>query len=399
MQLDDEGRDRLRALAREHPAELDEAAYARIAGQVASAGPRVVRRARRVRLALRAGGGLCALGVIGWLALPAAEQPVRVEVQSRPVQGAAVAAARACERRALPAPQLQPGAGEAQHVALGEVGALAVEAGSAMWLDAEDGCRLRVRLLDGRVSVHAADLGGGELRVLTPAGDVIVRGTVFAVAHAQGALIVEVDEGLVSVVHQGQTLAAALDGGQRLRVAPAQAPVTEPLDPAERAALRATLGLAPNAAAAGEHDSAEAVRAARTLRPHAQSAAAPSSADELVAEADALWRRGELERARERYRQAGALSGATAEAAWLALARRELAIDRPAAARAALQAYRARFARGQLASEAAGIAFRAAVQEGDLETARRSAALLQRRHPGTPQAEAAARWLQEQKRP
>jgi hypothetical protein len=273
---------------------------------------------------------------------------------------------------------------------LGEAGLLAVQEGSAMWLDVSDGCRLRVHLLDGQVSVHAADLGGGELRVLTPSGDVIVQGTVFSVTHGADALRVDVDEGRVGVQRAGQSLTTMLVGGQRLSMSATEPPRIDPLDAAARAELREQVGLvpAPQAATASEPG-------ASTRRAQARSASAPSSADALVAEADALWRRGELAQARERYRKAGALGGATAEAALLALARRELGLGRTAAARAALQAYDARFPRGELAAESAGIAFRTALQEGDLAGARRSAELLQRRYPRTPQAEAAARWLAE----
>jgi hypothetical protein len=57
--------------------------------------------------------------------------------------------------------------------------------------------------------------------------------------------------------------------------------------------------------------------------------------------------------------------------------------------------YRARFAKGKLGSEALGIEFRAAVKEPDPAAARRVALELQRLHPGTPQTEAATRWLKE----
>jgi len=170
---------------------------------------------------------------------------------------------------------------------------------------------------------------------------------------------------------------------QRVRV-PKDAPVIhEALEPAARAAIRAAF----EPVARSPESTAP-----RSRRP-ADAADAPATAVGLVAEADALWRRGERDRARERYRKAGALSGPTAEAAWLALARRELSAGAPSAATAAIEAYEARFAAGELASEAAGIAYRAALQQGDLRLVRRRAESLQKRHPHTPQAEAAARWL------
>jgi hypothetical protein len=114
-----------------------------------------------------------------------------------------------------------------------------------------------------------------------------------------------------------------------------------------------------------------------------------------VARADALWSDGARDNARARYREAGAATGPTAEAAWLALARRELSIGRAAAARTALASYAARFPKGELAGEAAGIEFRAALLDKDDVLATRLARRLVERYPGIPQAEAAARWLQQ----
>lgn len=113
----------------------------------------------------------------------------------------------------------------------------------------------------------------------------------------------------------------------------------------------------------------------------------------LVARADAYWREGALDEARASYRAAGALRGATAEAAWLALARNELSAGHVSAARAALADHARHFPEGKLAGEAAGIEFRAALQARDLDAAERVARQLLEDHPATPQAAAAERWL------
>ena len=413
MQLDDETGARLRALAAAGRSQLEPAAQDRIAQRVASEGPRVLRRARRTRVAVRAGGALCAVAValLWWNARPAAEPKPAIASQQRRARGAeqtneelragaatlrmgAVVDPRACASRGVPelVPSAVPAVPEgtarasAQRFELGALGVVVSDARSAFWLDARDPCQLKLRLQEGRVSVHAADLGGGELRVVTPSGDVVVHGTQFAVEHTRRALTVEVAEGRVALQRAGRDVVPAIAAGQRMRAVAETAPVLEPLRDVERAALLALLaapapasGAAPSVAAAG--------------------AARGRTAESLVHEADALWHAGELEKARARYREAGALRGPTAEAAWLALARRELSAGRPQQAQAALDGYGQRFGTGDashggLAAEAACIAFRVALARKDERATRRAAETLQREYADTPQAEAALRWLE-----
>ena len=424
MELDEHARARLRALADDGGQELDDAARSRIAQRVAAHGPRVLRRARRTRTALSLGGVALVVGLAAvaapWLGARApgesARAPARGEAQrvlpdgtARPgssasgTQGAAAQvaagpAARACEQREAPTADALVVEG-ARRYALGALGSVVAAQGSALVLDGSDPCRVIVRLDEGRVAVHAADLGGGELRVVTPGGEVIVHGTVFAVEHRASGLTVDVDEGRVAVTRSDRHV--MVDPGRRVRMTRAGEVVQEPLPAGDRARLRTALDL-DSRAAAPSVPAAPAVAAAesgaQTREAAASANATPAdrnavlSADALVAEADALWRKGDIASAREHYRGAGALGGATAEAAWLALARRELSAGRASAARAALASYHARFPRGKLAAEALGIEFRAALQQDDVRAARRIAQQLQRRHPDTPQAQAAARW-------
>jgi ferric-dicitrate binding protein FerR (iron transport regulator) len=388
MQLDERSRERLRALAEaDGGAEIDEQARGRIARRVASDGPRVVRRAHRVRTGVQALGGCAALGLCAlavWIhqdSRSASNEPrasLRApQVAQKPFVAAPVAP-RACERRG-PIAVNPSAAGDGQRFDLGELGTLVAARDTVVAIDAADPCRVRVRLERGSVAVHAAELGGGELRVVSPSAEVSVHGTMFSVTEREGVLTVDVDEGRVAVAQPGRAAPWTLVAGVRLRVARGESGATEPLAAADRVALQRTLGLLPDSAPAKRrHDPGPA-----------------ASAEALVAEADGLWRAGELDSARERYRRAGALGGVTAEAAWLALARRELSLSRAADARAALASYRRRFPRGKLAAEGLGIEFRAAVQQVDHVAAQRIARELQRRHPGTPQAEAAARWQQE----
>jgi hypothetical protein len=403
MELDDEAGARLRALADSERGELDAAAQARIAARVAQRGPGIVRRARRTRTALQLAAGLCVVGMAWgasrWIAPLQNAQEVAegVAPSARPVASAtppsaAVAAEPACRQRPARESELIADSHEtAQRFGLDPLGTVLAESGSASWVDASDPCRVRVQLLSGKVLVHAEDLGGGELRVVTDRGTVVVHGTMFAVTREGSELTVEVAEGRVAVVQHGRALVPELAGGQRARIVDGQAPRVEPLPASERDALLARFSAS---AARPELEPAAAAAAVANGGTRAGGAGVRRrSASSLVQEADALWHGGQLELARARYREAGSQQGPTAEAAWLALARRELSAGRAADAQQALQGYAARFPRGALVAEATGIAFRVALVRGDVAGARQRAELLTRKYPKTAQADAAARWL------
>ncbi len=383
MSLDERIRARLRALGDAGVSGLDDAARARIAARVAQEGPRAMRRARQQRAAAFGAGALGVVCAAVWFARPTDPAPVAEPVRSAPLAAPPIeptVAQPACARRGALVPAWSTGAHDGSRIDLGAVGVIAMRSDTSAWLNAQDPCRIVLRLDRGRVDVHAADLAGGELRVATASGDVLVHGTRFSVQRAAGALAVEVDEGRVSVRRREGAVIAMVDAERRLRVDADGTAVEERLDEDARAAIRAAFEpLVVQQPAAAQAD-------------RAQRGSGPSAA-ELVEQADALWLRGERAGAREHYRKAGAQSGPTAEAAWLALARRELSAGAPSAASAAIATYEKRFPAGQLAAEAAGIAFRAALQQRDPELQRRRAELLQRRHRNTPQAAAAERWL------
>jgi hypothetical protein len=373
-----------------------------------------MRRARARRLGVQLAIAVAVFGSAAYRLLApqpqiATRESTRAEPASTPAPAPAAPAAastRACEQRDAPEAQWSFAAGRTR-VELGQVGAIAVDDGAQMWIDASERCRVRLRLLAGRVRVHAADLGGGELRVVTPSGDVVVHGTTFGVAHDAAGLTVDVDEGRVSVHPRSAAARHMVEAGQRLHAGISLEPRIEPLPDGERAAIRSALAEADGDTAPALRDGASMPQAsaARLVRATHDDGSArtpprvpsPPSAAELVSEADALWLRGERDAARDRYRQAGSLDGPTAEAAWLTLARRELSAKAPAAARAALGQYRARFEHGKLTAEADGIAFRAALEQGDVGEARRVAERLVASAPHTPQAEAAQRWLKSQR--
>lgn len=398
MHLDDETRSRLRALADATRTDLDEPARDRVAHAVASQGPRVMRRARIQRAGMQVAVVAALLGVAGYRLLVPATAPVAHEepravppsALQAPAPAPAVAVARPCEQREPSEPQWRFAAGRA-HVDLGVIGMLAVDDGAQLWVDASERCRTRVRLLAGRVRAHAADLGGGELRVITPSGDVVVHGTTFGVAQDASGLTVEVDEGRVGVRPRGSANAQMIGAGQRLRAATGGELQVEALPASDRDALRAAL----------RDDAPQQTPKFRVRAQDADVHIAPHEpakvAADLVVEADKNWIDGERDYARDLYRKAGTFTGATAEAAWLTLARRELSVKAPAAAKQALEQYRAHFPNGKLAADADGIAFRTAVEMNDVAEAKRVAQRLVATAPGTAQAGAAKRWLETHK--
>lgn len=132
--------------------------------------------------------------------------------------------------------------------------------------------------------------------------------------------------------------------------------------------------------------------------PGASNAAGPSTPagpDVLVRRAEAARASGDLATARRLYREAGAASGPTAEAAWLALARLELRSGAAAQARVALDERRRRFGDGRFGAETAWIGVRAARAAGDHARARREAQELIRQFPRSAQAGAARELLGE----
>jgi hypothetical protein len=114
---------------------------------------------------------------------------------------------------------------------------------------------------------------------------------------------------------------------------------------------------------------------------------------ELLARAEKLRRAGKYDEARSLYRMVGTGRGATAEAAWLALARMELGIGNAAGAERAATERRTRFGGGSLGPEARWIDVRTHRLAGDELAARSAARDLITRWPRSPQADAARRWL------
>ena len=115
---------------------------------------------------------------------------VVVTAPQAPAIAPAAAPQPTCARRGAVQAQWLGDALDGSRIDLGAVGAIALAPDTSAWLNAQDPCHLVLRLDRGRVFVHAADLAGGELRVATASGDVLVHGTRFAVQHGADAIVV-----------------------------------------------------------------------------------------------------------------------------------------------------------------------------------------------------------------
>lgn len=295
--------------------------------------------------------------------------------------------------------------------------ALAVaEPGAEVRVARAESCAIRLDLARGRVTVHARDLGGGELRVRTGAVDAVVHGTVFAVEHAaDGAVAVDVVEGRVTGERGGSEIASA-HAGQRFTVRGAKVQ-TVPLGEAARTAMRAALvagvpapvrvpvaPAAPVAPPAAARDATVASPAApvgtraQTLARSRAPKPARIAPAELLSRAREAAQARDYDDARSLYREAGSGRVADAEAAWLDLARLEIEQARPQAARDALRERERRFGNDSaLALEAANAEFRLERAAGNREAAIRVARRISARWPGTPYAAKARRWLEQEK--
>ncbi len=384
-------RRKLRSLAADDDEQLPLAAQERVLQNVLISGPGLVRRARRERLALRLGGVALAAAAAAalWFRIgtgsvePVANlgktmDPGRTHsAQPRPAQ-------RPCESRSAPANTAFHG----QALDLGSIAYAVTEPGSTATLEQSTSCRTVIALGSGKVSIHARDLGGGELVVHARDADVAVHGTVFAVALEGEDVVVEVAEGVVAVNKPGVS-GRRVTAGTRVTFAQGLVAESELAARDRQSLLEKTLAVPAQAAA---FDADQAARSEEASRARASS---NSASERLLSRADALRRAGDLEGARRLYREAGNGSGPSAEAAWLALARMELAAGDAKAARDATSERQKRFKGGALGPEALWISVRTYRQAGNTDAARKAAEDLVRRWPRSPQAAAAKRWLDE----
>ena len=214
---------------------LDEAAQERILALVREEGPRIVRAAKRRRFLVGASGFAAvaaAAAVLFAMRHPAEVSTEKVASGNAPV----------CASRVVPASAKAGFVGGASgaELDLGSVAFAASMPGTSVHLEEASPCRTIIALDSGTVAVHAKDLGGGELRVRTSRGDVVVHGTIFAVTRDETSLAVEVVVGNVSVTDRDDT--HSVTTGQRLLLSAVGA-AQGPLGTERAASLRASLGV------------------------------------------------------------------------------------------------------------------------------------------------------------
>ena len=190
-------RRRLRQLAANDDDQLSALAQERVLANVLATGPRLIRRARIERIAWRAAGATLAAAAAAtlWLRIGAdtlgssgpltkASDPANGQGHSR--QSGPLP--RPCESRSVPANAAFQAAGNGQALDLGK---LAVRGRPNRAARRSSSRALRVGpsfvLRKGRVSVHARDLGGGELLVRARDADVSsARNGIFRFAGGRG---------------------------------------------------------------------------------------------------------------------------------------------------------------------------------------------------------------------
>lgn len=393
-----------KALASE-PVAFNELARERIARAVQAQGPALAspkRRRRSFAVYAWAGGGLAATAVCAalWVRLPQSA----VSTQD----------SRLCAQRTnATGPILHTRQGGELELDFPIAALARATVGTTVDVISADRCDIKLRLTQGDLLVHARDLGGGSLTVVTPQGQVQVRGTVFSVHVDKERMHVEVAHGKVQVDGVPQQQHGLLvQTGQGVQTNKRGFALNE-LTPDRIAAIRLALS-SPDAPAkvspppltvqvdvtAEDHpklqpEAARPSPARVRLSPKVAVAPSVPVLRERLLDAESLRRAGHLNEARKLFREVGKEQGATAEAAWLGLARLELDARDGKAAKGALAVHSRRFPRGLLDAEALWIGVRADRLRGDLVSARTTARALIKQSPSSPQAQAAKAFLSE----
>lgn len=392
-------RENLAAVLKREPVDFDDLSKERVARAVQAQGPALVRKeAPRSRWRL-----------VPWAVAAAVAAVALLLVRPHKEVATEISDTRACAHRpSSNGPSLRPQSQGALTFEFGTTAIAQATAGSVVDVVTATPCTITLNLARGDLSVHARDLGGGELNILTPHGTVQVRGTVFSVHADERDFQVDVVEGKVFVqrpAKNGRAFAPVYVAKEQSSRTSVDGFTLSALGEGRSDLIRAAVGLAattaPTIEPAAEPEAALPLRHS-LKRPatvvHVQAKLQtverePMSLRKRLVEAEALRRKGDVNAARLVYREVGLGKGPTAEAAWLALAKLELDVDNVTAAKAALSQHEARFARGLLGAEAMWIGLRADRLRGDSAAVRNSAARLIKRWPDTPQARAAHAFL------
>jgi TolA-binding protein len=277
-----------------------------------------------------------------------------------------------------------------QLLSLERFGTLVASEGSQLHIERSEACVLSVFLEQGELAGDLTNLKPAQLRVRTPHGTVVVRGTRFSVRtlaarddqHDASELEVVLLSGRVDIEDETtqrlEPQHVFRKRGKRRETLTAQPPQSERID-----ALLRTLPQ-PHARAMNE-----------TVDPAPQTATEPApardaNASTLLARAESERRQGEHARARVLYRQASEkYPRHDAEVALLRWVRLELEQRAFGSARQLLAQHAQRFADGKLRAEAAWLGVQTLRDLGQREPAHNAARDLITRFPNTPQADAA----------
>lgn len=388
MELDNSMRQRLRAFDPALHFELSEDERLRIVNEVAAKAPALMRRARlrRTLLVVSAGSLLAAAAALLLVVAPRQDDELATGQHAVPLQ------VRTCASDGKVTVARTPGSRGDEHLTLGARAEFVTPPGAEISVDLVEPCMTRISLHKGAIAVHAKDLGGGELRIRTGRGDVVVRGTMFRVESDDGALKVSVEHGRVSVL-QGERELASVPGGQRVEVVGTGVRRGE-LSADELQALRDTF-VPVEAVNLIEETPAQPPQATpRKVRNAGRAMAVPFDAPRALRDAETLWRAGDHEGARGLFRKVGAQTSATGEAAWLRLARLELTQGDAPAALSALSERARRYRLGTLGAEATWLEVEALNKGARKREAQVRARALITEFPDSPQAKAARKLLQ-----
>lgn len=281
-----------------------------------------------------------------------------------------------------------------QLLTLGRFGTLVASEDSRLRIERSEACVLSVFLEQGELAGDLTQLKPAQLRVRTPHGTVVVRGTRFSVrslaAHHQtdaelevvllsGRVDIEADETTQRLEpqhvfrkrgKQRQTLATEAPQAERIATLlrtlprPSARAMTEVVEPAPSIAIESA--------------------------PTESAPARDANASTLLARAESERRMGQHARARALYRQASERQPRhDAEVALLRWVRMELEQRAFGSARQLLAQHAQRFADGKLRAEAAWLGVQTLRDLGEHASAQSAARALIARFPNTPQADAA----------
>lgn len=443
--LDEGVRHRIRALSVGVISPLGEEQRSALAQRLSSEGPARIRQARMRRNIVRSAGVAFSVLLVGALAtsLMRHNPPGDLRSADRSLSGDRTLDRTAVVDRTAVAlrcssfasfPEQTLDATDARDVLLGERARVILDPEARAEITATSPCRTLIHLRQGRVTVHARDLGGGELIVRTEEASVVVHGTIFAVETNKDALTVEVLEGLVEVT-SGKESGLKLAGGDSMRAlkgtgkhagrgttsisrgslsgarqASMRLLVEQPTRDSPTTVTRSDrrisrrnggtrhspLGELRSRSDARNHPSdAPREREARGFAGRTiESSSNVDSLEDLLARGARFASEGRVDLAREAYREAGAGRGLVAETAWIALARMEIELGEVDAARNALRQRATRFGAGSFGAESLWLLLRAQELEEMTEDAEKTAHQILRDHPSAPQARAAKDWLE-----